>query len=95
MMMSAESGRKTFAALGSARINNGAATTGRHACPKAMPACSLQTAGLKSTLHFRNLDLVEKMTAKSSYVRPTQEANSILKQTGIQEKARFPGPIVR
>jgi len=95
MMVSAESGRKTFATLGSARINNGAATTGSHACPKAMPTCSLQTAGLKSTLHFRNLDLVEKMTAKSSCVRPTQEANGILKQSGIQEKARFSGPFTR
>jgi hypothetical protein len=49
------SGGKAFAPLGAARVDDGATTAGRHACPKAMPARALQTAGLESALHFWNL----------------------------------------
>jgi len=51
----AKSGGKAFAALGAARFDYGATTLGGHACPKAMTACSLYAAGLKSTLHLENL----------------------------------------
>jgi hypothetical protein len=78
------SGGKAFAALGAARVDNGATTAGRHACPEAMPASALQAAGLKSTLHVWNL-IRFFILAGARCPRPTQEANSSLKLPRIQQ----------
>ena len=47
-----QSGRQALAALGTTSPNDGSSTAGRHAGPETMPACALEEAWLKCTLHF-------------------------------------------
>lgn len=49
------SGCQSLTAFRTTRINNGATALGGHACAEAMPAGTLNSAGLKSTLHDENL----------------------------------------
>ena len=51
-------GAQLSAALGSTRINNGAATSSRHAGTKAMRALTLQDAGLICSFHLNAFSVV-------------------------------------